>query len=93
MIYENVAPPEVANNHLNQIKGMFDSSGEGVGLWNELDENDRLTLCHFAGLDESLASHSIKNFNRNELKSLRQGTKRLEKLATRFNSISPLDFR
>lgn len=93
MRYENVAPTEVANHHLNGLKSLFDSSGEGVVFWNELDENDRLTLCHFAGLDDSLASHSIKNFNRNELRSLRESTKRLEKLTTRFNSISPLDFK
>lgn len=93
MRYENVAPLEVVKSHLNDIQKMFDSSGEGVDLWRNLNEQERVVLCQFAGVDDRLACHSIKNFNPSELRRLRKGAKRLEKLAARFNQISFLDFR
>lgn len=93
MIFPNVASDEVVNAHLNQIKGLFETSEEGVELWSKLPEQDRITLCQFSDIDTNLATHSIKNFSHVEVKRLRQGTKRLEKLANRFNNISPFDFR
>jgi len=93
MKYDNVAPPEIANEHLNRIQGMFDSSGEGIDLWRHLAGSERLVLCQFAGVNAELAGQSIKQFSALELHRLRKGVKRLEKLAKHFNSISTLDFR
>ena len=93
MRFENVADDAVANAHLNKITQMFNSTGEGVQLWNKLDPIERSVLCKFAGLDEHFANDPIQNFHPIELRRLRAGTKRLEKLATRFNHISLLDFK
>lgn len=93
MRFENVAPTEVANHHLNGLKSLFNSSGEGVVFWNQLEENARVVLCQFAGLDSRRANESINRLTPEELHRLRKSTKRLEQLAVRFNHISVLDFK
>ena len=93
MIFPNVAPVEVANNHIDNIINMFGSTGEGVTYWNSLSEHTRLTLCQFSELDLNLATQSITRFSSRELRRLKQGCERLEKLTHRLNSISLSDFK
>tara|TARA_R110001583_G_scaffold15059_2_gene62444 strand:+ start:9238 stop:9519 length:282 start_codon:yes stop_codon:yes gene_type:complete len=93
MIFPNVASDEVVNTHLDSINQLFGSTGKGVDFWSGMKESDRIILCQCAGLDETLAGHAIQNFDRAELRRLRAGAKRLERLANRFNNISPFDFR
>ena len=93
MRFENVAPTEVANQHLSGLKNLFNSSGEGVVFWNKLEEDARIALCIFAGLNSQRANDAINRFSPEELHRLRKGTKRLEQLAVRFNHISVLDFK
>lgn len=86
-------PVATENKHLNELKELFNSTGEGVVFWNKLEEKTRMALCQFAGLDEQLAYTNIQNFHHTELRRLRAGTKELEKVAVRFNHISVLDFK
>ena len=93
MIFSNVAPQSVADNHIDNIINMFASTGKGVVFWNSLSEHTRLTLCQFSELDLNLATQSITRFSAHELRRLKQGCERLEKLTHRFNNISLSDFK
>lgn len=93
MRFDNVAPVEVASDHINNIINMFESSGEGVAFWGSLSEKTRIALCQFSELDPALATQSIQRFSVRELRRLKNGTRRLEKLTNRFNHISLADFR
>ena len=93
MIFPNVASEDVVNHYLDDINQLFGSTGKGVDFWSGMKITDRIILCQSAGLDETLAEQPIHSLNRKQLRNLRQGAKRLERLAVRFNSISILDFK
>ena len=85
MRFENVADDAVANAHLNKITQMFNSTGEGVVFWNKLDPIDAYAFyANSQGLMNNFANDPIQNFHPIELRRLRAGTKRLEKLAVSF---------
>lgn len=93
MIFENVAPIEVANKNLNDIYSMFEGQHCGGSLWESLDKQHKRHFCELAGMPDAYADLPLSDLNGRERKALFDAIRDSEKVAKQFSAVPFCNFR
>lgn len=98
MIFENVAPVEVANKHLAGIYKMLGDAGCRDDVhWNGLSNDERLAFCRLAGFGDfgsnALASKALSDMKPDTAKCIIRAIKRLGQVARRFDAPCTVKYR
>lgn len=85
-----VAPIEVANHYLNDIRSMIDKyeinqAGTYQNRWAALREIERAALCKAAGLKQQHVNMSLENMAVRDKRVLLKAIKNMARVAALFN--------
>ncbi|WP_019615504.1 hypothetical protein [Psychromonas ossibalaenae] len=95
MRFNNVAPPEVASQHLTQIHAMMSTHSTinyGENMWNSLTPKERVMFCKEAGFQSQLADKPLSEMRPDTRKAIFNTIKRIQRAASLFSKLSFSDF-
>lgn len=95
MKFNNVAPPEVANQHLSNIYQMFKEDNRDEVVWNGLSHSERVVFCRLAAVGEKNSNKTLAEIKPDTRRSILRTIKHIGQVANRFqnDSLSNLKYR
>lgn len=88
MIFDNVAPPEVAQKHICSFYKSLGISDRDDVMWLKLSCDERLVFCRLAGVGESNSTKQFSLIKPDTRTRILRAIKRMGQVANSFQNTS-----